>query len=119
MRRAGADETAFDTIAAFGEHAVEPHHDPTDRPLRRGDVVKVDFGALAAGYHSDMTRTLVVGEPAGWQREIYDLVADAQAMVDALPDASLVVVPRSGHLTAVEAPEAFNLAAREFLTSLS
>jgi pimeloyl-ACP methyl ester carboxylesterase len=45
-------------------------------------------------------------------------VADAQAMVDALPDARLVVVPRSGHLTAVEAPEAFNVAAREFLTSL-
>ena len=35
MRRAGADETAFDTIAAFGEHAAEPHHHPTDRPLRR------------------------------------------------------------------------------------
>lgn len=45
-------------------------------------------------------------------------VADAQAMVDALPDARLVVVPRSGHLTAVEAPDAFNVAAREFLTSL-
>jgi pimeloyl-ACP methyl ester carboxylesterase len=44
---------------------------------------------------------------------------DAQALVDALPDARLVVVPRSGHLTAVEAPEAFNVAVREFLTSLT
>jgi pimeloyl-ACP methyl ester carboxylesterase len=57
---------------------------------------------------------VVVGE-----QDALSSVADAQAMVDALPDASLVVVPRSGHLTAVEAPEAFNLAAREFLTSLS
>jgi pimeloyl-ACP methyl ester carboxylesterase len=46
-------------------------------------------------------------------------VADAQAMVDALPEARLVVVPRSGHLTAVEVPVAFNVAAREFVTSLT
>jgi pimeloyl-ACP methyl ester carboxylesterase len=45
-------------------------------------------------------------------------MADAQAMVDALPEARLVVVPRSGHLTAVEVPDAFNVAAREFLASL-
>jgi pimeloyl-ACP methyl ester carboxylesterase len=52
------------------------------------------------------------------EQDTLSTLADAQAMVDALPDARLVVVPRSGHLTAVEAPEAFNAAAREFLTSL-
>jgi pimeloyl-ACP methyl ester carboxylesterase len=46
-------------------------------------------------------------------------VTDAQAMADALPAARLVVVPRCGHLSAVEVPEAFNVAAREFLTSLA
>lgn len=45
--------------------------------------------------------------------------ADAEAMVDALPDARLVVVPGSGHLTAVEAPDAFTAAARGFIASLS
>jgi pimeloyl-ACP methyl ester carboxylesterase len=44
---------------------------------------------------------------------------DAQAMVDALRDASLVVIPGSGHLTAVEAPDAFNAAAAEFFRTLS
>ena len=78
MRRAGADDTAFDTIAAFGEHAAEPHHHPTDRPLRPGDVVKVDFGALAAGYHSDMTRTVAFGDPDPRLCEIRDVVAAAQ-----------------------------------------
>lgn len=53
------------------------------------------------------------------EQDTLSSVADAQAMVDALPDARLVVVPRSGHLTAVEVPEAFNAAAREFVTSLT
>jgi Xaa-Pro aminopeptidase len=41
-------------------------------------MVTIDFGARYAGYHADMTRTLVIGEPAGWQRDIYALVAAAQ-----------------------------------------
>jgi Xaa-Pro aminopeptidase len=78
MRRAGADELGFPVIAAFGEHAAEPHHHPTDRPLRRGDVVKLDFGALVDGYHSDMTRTVAFGEPPARLREVRDVVAAAQ-----------------------------------------
>jgi Xaa-Pro dipeptidase len=78
MREAGADGAGFDTIAAFGEQAAEPHHHPTARPLRRGDVVKLDFGALVEGYHSDMTRTVAFGEPDGRLREIHELVAAAQ-----------------------------------------
>ena len=78
MRAAGADALAFDTIAAFGENAAEPHHHPTERPLARGDVVKLDFGALVDGYHSDMTRTVEFGEPRAELREIYDVVLAAQ-----------------------------------------
>jgi Xaa-Pro aminopeptidase len=78
MRRAGADDRAFDTIVAFGEHAAEPHHHPSDRPLARGDVVKLDFGALVDGYHSDMTRTVAFGEPVARLREVRDLVAASQ-----------------------------------------
>lgn len=85
MRRAGADDKGFDTIAAFGENAAEPHHEPTDRPLRRGDVVKLDFGARVAGYHSDMTRTVALGEPDARLREIRDVVAASQqAGIDAV-----------------------------------
>jgi Xaa-Pro aminopeptidase len=81
----GADGPAFETIIASGPNGALPHHRPTDRPLRRGDLVTMDFGALYGGYHADMTRTVAVGEPAGWQRDIYDLVAEAQrAGIEAL-----------------------------------
>jgi Xaa-Pro aminopeptidase len=78
MKDLGADGPAFDTIVASGPNGAIPHHSPTDRPLRRGDLVTMDFGATYAGYHADMTRTVALGEPAGWQREIYELVATAQ-----------------------------------------
>jgi Xaa-Pro aminopeptidase len=78
MTQLGADGPAFETIVASGPNGAIPHHRPTDRPLRRGDLVTMDFGAVYAGYHADMTRTVAVGEPAGWQRDIYDLVAEAQ-----------------------------------------
>ena len=107
MRAAGADDTAFDTIAAFGEQAAEPHHHPTARELRSGDVVKLDFGALVDGYHSDMTRTVAFGEPGGRLRQVHDLVAAAQrAGIDAVrPGASVAdvdlaarhVIEEAGH----------------------
>jgi Xaa-Pro aminopeptidase len=80
----GAERPAFDTIVASGPNGAIPHHSPTDRPLRRGDLITMDFGAMYGGYHADMTRTVALGEPAGWQREIYELVAAAQrAGIDA------------------------------------
>ncbi|MDN5918397.1 MAG: Xaa-Pro peptidase family protein [Pseudonocardia sp.] len=78
MRRLGADGPAFETILAAGAHSAIPHHRPTGAELHVGDLVKLDFGALVAGYHSDMTRTFVLGPPADWQRELHDLVAAAQ-----------------------------------------
>ncbi|HLU73189.1 MAG TPA: Xaa-Pro peptidase family protein [Nonomuraea sp.] len=78
MIELGASKPAFDTIVAAGENGAIPHHAPTDRELRSGDLVTIDFGAAYQGYHADMTRTVCLGPPAGWQREIYDLVAEAQ-----------------------------------------
>lgn len=74
----GADAISFETIVAAGPNSAIPHHRPTDAVLASGDFVKIDFGALVAGYHSDMTRTFVLGKAADWQLEIYDLVAEAQ-----------------------------------------
>ncbi|MGD9621914.1 MAG: aminopeptidase P family protein [Mycolicibacterium sp.] len=74
----GADAAAFETIVATGPNSAIPHHRPTDAILAAGDLVKIDFGALVAGYHSDMTRTFVLAPIAQWQREIYDVVATAQ-----------------------------------------
>ncbi|MFT3715276.1 MAG: aminopeptidase P family protein [Gordonia sp. (in: high G+C Gram-positive bacteria)] len=78
MFERGAEAVAFETIVAAGANSAVPHHRPTDTVLAAGDLVKIDFGAVAGGYHSDMTRTLVLGEPADWQREIYEIVRTAQ-----------------------------------------
>jgi Xaa-Pro aminopeptidase len=78
MREIGAERVGFDTIVAFGEQAAEPHHGPSERALRRGDVVKMDFGCVVDGYHSDMTRTVAFGEPEARLREIHHLVLRAQ-----------------------------------------
>ena len=78
MRARGAEGPSFATIVAAGPHSAVPHHRPTDSSMRRGDLVKMDFGALVDGYHSDMTRTVVLGRAAGWQRDLHALVAAAQ-----------------------------------------
>lgn len=79
MRTLGADGPSFDSIVAAGAHSAIPHHAPTDTPVAANDLLKLDFGALVDGYHSDMTRTVVVGRAADWQRELYALVHASQA----------------------------------------
>jgi Xaa-Pro aminopeptidase len=83
MLSMGAEAPSFETIVATGANSAIPHHRPDATELRPGDFLKLDFGATVAGYHSDMTRTIVLGGRAGavadWQREVYDLVAAAQA----------------------------------------
>lgn len=78
MRRAGSEGLSFDTIAAFGEQAAEPHHSPTERTLKPGDMVKLDFGATYRGYHSDMTRTIAFGTPTDDMLAVYELVRGSQ-----------------------------------------
>ena len=74
----GADGVAFDTIVASGPNGAIPHHAPGNRAFEPGDLVTVDCGARYRGYHADMTRTVALGQPSPWQREIYELVATAQ-----------------------------------------
>jgi Xaa-Pro aminopeptidase len=79
MRRHGADGPSYDTIVASGpEHAARPHHHASDRLIVDGDTVVIDVGALVDGYHSDMTRSYVIGEPTDRQLELYDLLLDIQ-----------------------------------------
>ncbi|TYB44648.1 M24 family metallopeptidase [Actinomadura chibensis] len=74
----GAEGPAFESIVASGPNGAVPHHRPGGRELEPGDLVTMDFGARYGGYHADMTRTVAIGELAGWQREVYDLVLRAQ-----------------------------------------
>ena len=79
MRRLGAAGPSFETIVATGPaNASLPHHRPDRTVVEEGHTVIVDVGALVEGYHSDMTRTFVVGEPTPRQREVFDLVLAAQ-----------------------------------------
>lgn len=78
MYARGAEAIAFETIVAAGAGSAVPHHRPTGAVLAHGDLVKIDFGAVVGGYHSDMTRTFVLGAAEPWQREIYAIVQEAQ-----------------------------------------
>lgn len=78
MKCLGSEKTSFDTIVASGPRSALPHGMPTDRVLETGDFVTFDFGAMYNGYHSDMTRTVVVGKATDWHKEIYSAVEDAQ-----------------------------------------
>jgi Xaa-Pro aminopeptidase len=103
----GAEAPSFETIVATGANSAIPHHRPDATVLRDGDFLKLDFGATVDGYHSDMTRTVVLGHAADWQREIYELVAASQAAgraalavaadVVAVDAASRDVIVEAGH----------------------
>jgi Xaa-Pro aminopeptidase len=62
VRELGGDGVAFPTIVAAGARASMPHAMPTERRVRAGDLLLMDFGAMADGYLSDVTRTVVVGD---------------------------------------------------------
>ena len=79
IRTGGAEALAFDVACLSGPRAALPHGSPGDRTIRIGEVLLFDFGAQVDGYRSDMTRTLFVGEPRRRDREIYELVIEAQA----------------------------------------
>ena len=78
MISAGAEWRAFDMIFASGSNSAVPHHRPTDRALEPGDLLKVDFGGVVAGYHSDMTRMASLGQPSAQMAEVYDVVRRSQ-----------------------------------------
>ena len=78
MRRLGAEGAGFKIIVASGYRSSLPHGVASPRIMAQGDLVTLDFGAVCGGYHSDITRTVVLGKPEKKQREIYQLVLEAQ-----------------------------------------
>jgi len=87
MRTGGAEAVAFEPTCLVGPNAALPHGAPSDAEVRSSAVVLFDFGAQVAGYRSDMTRTLFVGEPTERDLGVYTLVAQAQAAAIAQLDA--------------------------------
>lgn len=78
IRRMGAESIGFDTIVASGSRSALPHGVASTKLIEEGDLVTLDFGAVYRGYHSDITRTVVVGQVNPRQQEIYDIVLEAQ-----------------------------------------
>lgn len=80
MRRLGSQRPAFTTIVASGVRGALPHGTATDKLINDGEFVTIDFGAVYKGYHSDITRTFCIGQASDKQREIYDVVLNAQLL---------------------------------------
>jgi Xaa-Pro aminopeptidase len=79
MRRYGADGPSYETIVATGPNTARPHHRPTDHVLSEGDSVVIDVGGLVDGYHSDMTRTYLLGEVDPMLQTMLEVVTEAQS----------------------------------------
>lgn len=85
MAKNGSDGLSFGTILLTGAHTSLPHGVPSDLKIKDGDFVLFDFGATSKGYHSDMTRTVAVGNATDEMKEMYNLVLKAQLTgIDAL-----------------------------------
>ncbi|MCR1841335.1 M24 family metallopeptidase [Murimonas intestini] len=85
MKKNGAVRTSFETIVASGINSAMPHAIPSEKKIESGDFVTMDFGCMIDGYCSDMTRTIVVGKADEKQKEIYNIVLQAQlAALDAV-----------------------------------
>jgi Xaa-Pro aminopeptidase len=78
MREKGAAGPSFATIVAGGPNGARPHAVPGDRALRPGEPIVIDMGLVLDGYCSDMTRTVVLGEPDAKTRAIFRVVRRAQ-----------------------------------------
>lgn len=78
MRRLGGTRNAFETIVASGERAALPHGVASNKVMLAGEMVVLDFGTVYHGYHSDLTRTVFLGEPDARAQEIYQVVLEAQ-----------------------------------------
>ena len=83
-REHGAEGLSFPTIVAAGPWGAMPHAQPRDEVIRAGDGVVIDMGVNLDGYMSDLTRTVVVGEPDEQFQRIYDIVLAAQLTAEEL-----------------------------------
>ena len=83
-KKAGCESVAFTTIVSFGANAADPHHEPDDTVLEKGECVLIDMGCCKNRYCSDMTRTFFCGEPKPEYAAIHDLVRQANEAAEAM-----------------------------------
>ncbi len=83
-RSLGADGMAFESIVAFGSHSASPHHHPTNRRLKKDDIVQVDMGAKLHGYCSDYSRVFFTGARTREQSKAYRALKEAKKAAESL-----------------------------------
>lgn len=78
LRANGAEGLAFPTIAVSGERGCLIHGEPSDKKIKDGEFLTMDFGPVLDGYCGDMTRTIAIGQPDQEMRKVYDIVLKSQ-----------------------------------------
>ena len=81
MIKNGADGLAFESIVASGENSSMPHAIPTDRKIRKGDIIQFDIGCKYKGYCSDFSRVVFVEEIKEEYKEVYEFVLEEQKKI--------------------------------------
>lgn len=79
LQRGSDPELPFFPIVSFGENSANPHASPSDRVLKEGDLVLIDWGAAYQGYYSDITRVFALGDLHPELEKIAQFVKDANA----------------------------------------
>lgn len=94
LKMSGAENLSFDTIVLSGTKTSFPHGKPSDKKLEKGDFLQLDFGAVHKGYHSDMSRTFIIGEATEKQKSLYQMMLRATLeSTDVLRDGISAKVP--------------------------
>ncbi|MBM3135672.1 MAG: aminopeptidase P family protein [Chloroflexi bacterium] len=83
LREHGAEGVAFELIVASGPNGAMPHARPSERLIQAGEPIVIDMGCRVDGYNSDLTRTIILGEPGAKFREVYAIVLQAQLAAEA------------------------------------
>ncbi|ADQ14830.1 M24 family metallopeptidase [Halanaerobium hydrogeniformans] len=81
MKSQGGEAKAFDFIVASDKRGALPHGVASNKVVEKGAFITIDFGCVYQGYHSDITRTIALGEVSDKHKEIYKIVLAAQQKV--------------------------------------
>lgn len=77
-REQGAEKMGFETIVGFGAHTSRPHHRPTTKKLKKGDLVQIDMGLVLNGYTSDRSAVYFTGKPTAQQKKVLAALEEAK-----------------------------------------
>ncbi|MFI4876671.1 MAG: M24 family metallopeptidase [Blastopirellula sp. JB062] len=91
VRKFGGSGLSFPPIVGVGERAALPHGTPSEKKIEEDGFVLIDWGAVAGGYVSDLTRVLATGKISPKIKRIYDIVLKAQLRaIDAIRPGALM-----------------------------